>query len=101
MDTSEAYCHLLAVVLSADGIVTDVEHKALKAAMARFGLDEEARGRVLQFQGDPEAEKVMLGESAERRQELVDELVEAALADGKLTPAETAEVKRIAAAIGL
>jgi len=101
MQTNEAYCHLLAVVLSADGVVTDVEHNVLKEAMTRLGLDDEARARVQQFQGDPEAEKVMLREPAEARQALVDALVEAALSDGKLTPAETAEVKRIATAIGL
>jgi uncharacterized tellurite resistance protein B-like protein len=101
MEPRLAHCHLLAEVLAADGKMTDEERQLLDAAMQRLGLDEHEREQVRVFHGAEGAAAALLDRPEEERRALVDELVEAALVDGKLTPTETAAVKRIAAALGL
>jgi len=99
MDPREARCHLIAAVLTADGILTEDERRSLLEAVVQAKLDDEARHRVLALGGRDEAVAVMRGQPEEARRALIDELVDAALVDGKLTPTETAEVKRLAAAL--
>jgi uncharacterized tellurite resistance protein B-like protein len=101
MQPRVAHCHLLAEVLSADGMMTDSEREVLERAMADLGLTDEERDQVKHFEGAEGAAQVFAGRPAEERQALLDALVEAALADGKLTANETATVKRIAAVLGL
>ncbi len=99
MEAREAYCHLLAAVYASDGVLTADEKRALDEAMIEHGLDEAERRRVLLLDGHDEALRVMIERPQADRQMLLDELVAAALADGKLTPAETETVKRFGKAL--
>ena len=101
MDNRVARCHLLAEVLAADGVMTDDEKKLLEQHMENHELSEEERLQVRSFKGGDEAIALLRERPTIERQEIVDQLVEAALADGKLTAAETATVKRITEALGL
>lgn len=101
MHPNVARCHLLAEVLAADGMMTEVERELLEQEMAQLELAEADRDRVRHFEGAAGAVELVATLPEAERQALVDHLVEAALADGKLTPAETAVVKRIGAALQL
>ena len=101
MNPDLARCHLLAEILAADGFMTDAERSLLEQHLARYQLTDKERDQVRHFEGAGDAASALRGLPAEERQQVVDELVEAALADGKLTAQETAAVKRIAEALGL
>lgn len=101
MEPREAFCHLLAAVYASDGILTEAEKQALVDAMNEHGLDDSERKRVLNLQGHEAALETMKARPVEDRQLLVDELVAAALADGKLTPQETATVTRLGKELGV
>jgi uncharacterized tellurite resistance protein B-like protein len=101
MDDRVARCHLLAEVLAADGIMTDDERALLEKHMANHELSEAEKNAIRNFEGTDAAIATLRQRAPAERREIVDELVEAALADGKLTPNETAAVKRLAAALGL
>jgi len=101
METREARCHFLAAVLAADGMMHDDERTMLEAEMLARELDDEEKDRVRAFNGLDDAAARLKGEPEALRQEIVDQLVEAALVDGKLTPLETAAVKRLTALLGL
>lgn len=101
MDTRLARCHLLAEILSADGLMNDAERQLLETAMTEAGLNDGERDKVRHFEGSSEAAGLLKGLPEAERSAFVEELVEAALVDGKLSPQETAAVKRIAAAMGL
>ncbi len=95
MHPNVARCHLLAEVLAADGMMTEGERALLEEEMAKLGLAEADRDLVRHFEGAGGAAELAATLPEAERQEIVDHLVAAALADGKLTPAETAVVKRI------
>jgi len=101
MKPAVARCHLLAEVLSADGLMSDSERDMLEHTMTELGLDDTDRDLVRHFEQTAGAAEVMATLSPAERQAFVDSLVEAALVDGKLTPNETATVKRITQAVGL
>jgi len=101
MNSAVAHCHLLAEVLSADGMMSESERDMLERAMSDLGLADADRDQVRHFEGTAGAVEVVAALPEAERQAIVDALVEAALVDGKLTPNETATVKRITAAIGL
>lgn len=101
MNSAVARCHLLAEVLSADGMMSETERDLLERTMAELDLADADRDRVRHFEGTAGAVEAVAALSDAERQAIVDGLVEAALVDGKLTPNETAAVKRITAAIGL
>lgn len=96
-----AHCHLIASVLAADGIMHEAEREFLDRAMTRLGLTEEERKQVMYFENAEGAAESLRGLSEEDRRKVVDDLVAAALVDGKLSPHETAIVKRIREALGL
>lgn len=96
-----AYCHLIAKILAADGIMESTEREFLERTMESMGLTEEERDRVVHFEDAEGAEEAMRQRPEAERRKLVDELVEAALVDGKLSPHETELVKKITAALGL
>lgn len=96
-----AHCHLLAAVFAADGTMGEVERALLERALERFGLSDEERDQVRHFEGAAQAAAVLREAPEEERRQLIDELVEAAISDGRLTPGETATVRRIAAELGL
>jgi uncharacterized tellurite resistance protein B-like protein len=101
MHPNVARCHLLAEVLAADGMMTEEERGLLEQEMAELQLSEADRDLVRHFEGAAGAVAIAATLPEAERQALVDHLVEAALADGKLTPAETAVVKRLAEALQL
>lgn len=78
-----------------------VEREILEREMVQLGLSEAERDAVRHFEGAEGAVEVIAALPEAERQSLIDHLVDAALADGKLTPAETAVVKRIGAALQL
>jgi uncharacterized tellurite resistance protein B-like protein len=69
--------------------------------MNRHGLDESDRRIVSDMERMADAEAVIRALPEAARRAIVDELLEAALADGKLSPHETRVVGEISAAIGV
>jgi uncharacterized tellurite resistance protein B-like protein len=96
-----ARCLVVSKVLVADGIMTDEEHGFLAAMMDKLGLTPDERRRVIELEGLEEADQVVGALSVEERRGIVELLVDAASADGKLSPHELAAVKRVTAALGL
>ena len=101
METRHAKCLLLAKVLVADGIMTENERIFLDRAMKTLGLDDITRKRVIHLEDWDAAEPVVAKLSEDEKRELVGWLVDAASADGKLSPLELAALKKISAALGL
>ncbi len=100
MHKNLAICHVIASVVSADGIMEEVERAFLEEAMGDFSLSEEERVLVREFKNDG-AEEVVRQMPQEDKERLRDGLVAATLADGKISPHETAVVKRITELMGL
>lgn len=101
MNAKVAKCLLVSKVLVADGMMTDEEHGFLEAMMAASGLDDDERRRVIDLEGWDEAEPFLRGLPVEARRELVEELVDAASADGRLSAHELAAIKRVAHELGV
>jgi len=96
-----AKCLVVSKVLIADGMVTDEERTFLAAMMDRFGLDEDEKKQVIELKGLDEAEPMVAALPAEERRDIVELLVDAASADGKLSPHEMRTVTRISKALGI
>lgn len=96
-----AKCLVVSKVLVADGIMTDDERAFLRAMMERLGLTEDEQRSVVELEDLDEAEPIVRALSVEERQQIVELLVDAASADGKLSPHEFSTVKRVTAALGL
>jgi len=96
-----AKCLVVSKVLVADGIMTDEERGFLAEMMRRLELTPEEQRRVIELEGLDEADRVVGALSLDERREIVELLVDAASADGKLSPHEHAAVKRVTAALGL
>ena len=101
MEPRVAKCLLLSKVLAADGIMTENERAFLDAAMKKLGVEGEEKRRILDLEGWDEAEAALIGSSEEEKRAMVSQLVDAAAADGRLSPLEMAMVKRISKALGL
>jgi uncharacterized tellurite resistance protein B-like protein len=101
MNAKVAKCLLVSKVLVADGMMTDDERVFLETMMTALGLDADERRRVIDLEGWDDAEPLVRGLSAEERQQLVEQLVDAASADGRLSAKELATIKRVAAALGV
>lgn len=101
MDPKVAKCLLVSKVLVADGIMTENEHAFLDGAMKGLGLDDRQRQSVINLENWDQAEPIVAKLSEEEKRELVNMLVDAASADGRLSPLELSTVKRITAALGL
>ena len=101
MNAKVAKCLLVSKVLVADGMMTDDERAFLETMMTALGLDADERRRVIDLEGWDDAEPLVRGLSAEERQQLVEQLVDAASADGRLSARELATIKRVAAALGV
>jgi len=101
MDARIAKCLLLSKVLAADGIMTENERAFLDSAMNRLGISAAERRSVLDLEGWDEAEAALTGLSMDDKREIVSQLVDAASADGRLSPLEMAMVKKISAALGV
>jgi len=101
MTENLARCLLIAKVLVADGMMTDDERTFLEAMMAAAGLDADERRRVVELEGWPEAERLFSALSVEKRRILVEQLVDAASADGRLSAHELAAIRQVAAELGV
>ena len=101
MSPNVAKCLLVSKVLVADGMMTENERAFLDRAMKGMGLDENERKKVVNLDDWDKAEPVVAKLSEQERRDLVSMLVDAASADGKLSPLELATVKRITKELGL
>jgi uncharacterized tellurite resistance protein B-like protein len=101
MNANMAKCLLVSKVLVADGMVTDEERGFLHAMMKRFELSDAERQRVIDLDGWDEAEPIVSALSTEEKEELVELLLDAASADGRLSGHENDTIKRVAKALGL
>ena len=95
-----AICHVIASVVSADGMIGDEERAFLEEAMSDLGLSDEDKQKVRDFENEG-AEEVVKTMPEEDKHFLRDGLVAATLADGKISPHETAVVKHITELMGL
>lgn len=96
-----ARCLLFAKVLAADGIMTENERAFLDRAMTKMGLSPEERRRVIDLEGWDDAEAALGALPKDEKEALMSDLVDAASADGRLSPLEAQMVKRIGAALGV
>jgi uncharacterized tellurite resistance protein B-like protein len=96
-----AKCLVVSKVLVADGIMTDDERGFLAAMMHKLELTPDEQRRVIELEGLDEADQVVGALSIDERRAIVELLVDAASADGRLSPHELAAVKRVTAALGL
>jgi len=92
---------LLAKILAADGIMTDDERDFLESAMESLELSEAERAQCRNFEGWDEAEKIVAALGMEEKRALMDQLVQAVLADGKVSPHEMTTIEKLTAALGL
>ena len=93
MTAKVAKCLLVSKVLVADGF--------LDAMMAAEGLDADERRRVIELDGWDEAEQLVRALPIEQRRALIERLVDAASADGRLSPHELATIQTLAADLGV
>jgi uncharacterized tellurite resistance protein B-like protein len=96
MNAKVAKCLLVAKVLVADGIMTDDERAFLETLMMAYGLDDEERRRVTELDGWDEAEQLLRALPLEQRLGLIEQLVDAAAADGRLSANELAAIQQAA-----
>ena len=101
MDSRIAKCLLIIKVLAADGIMTENERAFLDGAMKKQGITPEERQRIVDLEGWDEAETALAGLSTEEKSAIVSQLVDATGSDGRLSPLESAMVKKISAALGV
>lgn len=101
MTTNEAKCLLVSKVLVADGMMSDSERDFLANMMTKLGLTDDERRRVTELEGWDEAEPIINKLSEDEKRGIVELLVDAASADGRLSPHELAAVKRVSAALDL
>jgi len=101
MNPSVAYCHVIASVLAADGIMEETERTFLDQTMTSLGLSDEDRQAVIHFEGADEAEATVKKLPTQTKEQLRDDLLAATLADGKISPHESAMVKRLTAILEL
>jgi uncharacterized tellurite resistance protein B-like protein len=101
MNTNVAKCLLVSKVLIADGMVGDDEREFLKSLMDKLGLTEAERKQVIELEGLDDAPPIVHGLPEDERREILDMLIDAASADGKLSPHEMAAVKRLTVALAL
>ncbi|HEU4732789.1 MAG TPA: TerB family tellurite resistance protein [Kofleriaceae bacterium] len=101
MNDKVARCLLVSKVLVADGMMTDDEHSFLQDMMTRLALSDDERRRVIDLEGWDEAEPLLRGLPLDERRALIEELVDAASADGRLSRLELATIRRVAAELGV
>ena len=101
MNDRLARCMLIAKVLAADGIMTDEEREFLESSMDALELSEDERSRVRDLDGWDEAEPIVATLSIEEKRQFMDGLVQAVLADGKVSPHEMTTIEKLSEALGL
>lgn len=101
MDDGVARALVVAKVLAADGMMAREEKAFLDKVMDDLGLDEAQRAKVHDLEGIDEADAVTAALPEAERRAIVDQVLEAALVDGKLSPHETEAVAKLTAALSL
>jgi len=101
MDARIAKCLLVTKVLVADGIMTEEERALLDATMSQLGLSPDEKRRTFDLEGWDEAEAVVAQLPEEEKRALVEQLVDAASVDGRLSATELTAIQAITSAIGL
>ena len=101
MDEKLAKCLLYTKVLTADGMITENERAFLDQAMNRLELTPDQRRRVLDLDGWDEAEAALRSLDGAEKERIVSELLDAASADGRLSPLEVAAVRAISKDLGI
>jgi uncharacterized tellurite resistance protein B-like protein len=101
MNEKVAKCLLISKVLVADGMMTDDERGFLDAVMTAEGLDAGERRQVIELDGWDEAERLARGLPVAQRRALVEQLVDAAAADGRLSVHELATIRQLADQLGV
>lgn len=101
MTSNVAKCLLVSKVIVADGMVGDEEHAFLKDLMTQLGLTAEEKQSVIDLEGWDEAEGIVNELPLDDKLALVELLVDAASADGHLSPRELETIKRVELALGV
>ncbi len=101
MKPNLAYGHLVASVLAADGHMDDAERDFLAALLRRLELDPEEIDAVMHFEGAEGAEEAARALPEADRRALMDDVLGAVLADGKVTPLEQRRVQALTEVLGL
>ena len=101
MNTNVAKCLVVSKVLIADGMMSDGEREFLDGMMESLGLTDAEKRTVYDLDGIDQAEATVKGLPKEERQDIVSSLVDAASADGKLSPLELDVVKRVTKTLGV
>lgn len=101
MTSNVAKCLLVSKVLVADGMVTDDERAFLDGIMRKLGLTDGERRQVIELEGLDDALPLVQGLPLEEKRALLDLLVDAASADGRLSKLELGTVRRVADALGI
>lgn len=101
MNANVAKCLVVSKVLVADGMMSDEEKTFLSEMMTTLGLSDAEKRSVHDLEGIDQATALVRGLPVEERQSIVEQLVDAASADGKLSPLELDVVKRVTKALGL
>ena len=101
MNANVAKCLLVSKVLVADGMMSDEEKQFLKNMMEKLALTEAEQRSVIELENWDAAEPIVQKLSQDEKQEIVEMLVDAASADGRLSAHELATVQRVSKALGL
>lgn len=101
MTSNVAKCLLVSKVLVADGMVGDDERAFLADLMTRLGLTAEEKQGVIDLEGWDEAEGLVSELPLDDKLALVELLVDAASADGHLSPKELETIQRVERALGV
>ena len=101
MNPAMAKCLVISKVLIADGMMTDEEREFLASMMEDLGLSPDERDQVINLKGIDQAETIVAALTPEERRQIVEQLVDAASADGHLSPHELKMVNRISKALGV
>ena len=101
MTSNVAKCLLISKVLVADGMMGEDERVFLTELMTQLGLSPDEKKSVIELEGWDEAEGIVNELPLDDKLALVELLVDAASADGHLSPTEMAAIKRVELALGI
>ena len=101
MTSNVAKCLLISKVLVADGMMGEDERVFLTELMTQLGLNPDEKKSVIELEGWDEAEGIVNELPLDDKLALVELLVDAASADGHLSPTEMATIKRVEQALGI
>ncbi|HET9988824.1 MAG TPA: TerB family tellurite resistance protein [Kofleriaceae bacterium] len=101
MTSNVAKCLLISKVLVADGMMGEDERVFLTELMTQLGLNPDEKKSVIELEGWDEAEGIVNELPLDDKLALIELLVDAASADGHLSPTEMATIKRVEQALGI